>query len=152
MKKAWKWLFKKRWLKLMDDAITKCKGKKNVKARVSSMCMYMMCCLYYRASISTREMKWEEGSSQSKSWQLLSACGVEPFKARSLDARRRSVPLTTTAIIPPPSPPRSSYFSSTSSSSYSHARTYVVFIRLVKLRQIILNDVVVNSLQLFVSI
>ena len=34
----------------------------------------------------------EEEKRGETSWQMLGACGVEPFKARSLDARRRNGP------------------------------------------------------------
>lgn len=34
----------------------------------------------------------EEEKRGETSWQMLGACGVEPFKARSLDARRRHGP------------------------------------------------------------
>lgn len=41
-----------------------------------------------------REREKEEGRGrrEKESWQLLGACGVGPFKARSPDARRRSRP------------------------------------------------------------
>lgn len=64
-----------------------------------------------RGRVSEREReggKEEEGEEERKkeSWQLLGACGVGPFKARSPDARRRNCPpRVTRALLVPPTPP-----------------------------------------------
>lgn len=42
---------------------------------------------------------------EKRSWQMLGACGVEPFKARSLDARRRNGPLRVVRTPTNSSPP-----------------------------------------------
>lgn len=47
-------------------------------------------------------MKEEKGGRKRESWQLLGACGVGPFKARSPDARRRNCP---PRVTPTPHPP-----------------------------------------------